>query len=106
MYVFVLTLSYLCREQSAIVADNHGCRSPATHLMPVPIAQERVVGYFASQPGCTAAGAEGAQRVTRRMLDFRRAPWRCSARTMLVSVRTWRPDMRYLYRTRDTSAPG
>ncbi len=38
MYVFVLALSYLCREQSAIVADNHGCYTPTIGLMPMLVA--------------------------------------------------------------------
>ena len=55
MYVFVLTISYLCHEQSAIVAENHGCSTPIIGFMPVPVAQERVAGYFASESGCATA---------------------------------------------------
>jgi hypothetical protein len=59
MYVFLLTVSFLCNEQSPAVAEQHGCNSL---WMSVPV--ERVDSYFASEAGCMEAARALTQKAS------------------------------------------
>ena len=61
MYVFLLTVSFLCKEQSEFVANNHGCNAPVIAAQSEPVAHEFIFGYFASEAGCAAAAKSWRQ---------------------------------------------
>lgn len=58
MYVFLLTVSFMCREQLPQVATDNHCDSIWLTAFPNPEIASSVRGYFATEEGCLAAASE------------------------------------------------
>ena len=70
MYIFLLTVSFLCSEQTADMAAKSGCNNISdTALMEQQsnVARTDVRGYFATEAGCLRAARE--EESVERKLD-------------------------------------
>jgi hypothetical protein len=58
--IFLLTVTYLCYQQTPAIANRDGCNGDFAVLLKVTerVAHKDVEGYFVSREGCEAAAAK------------------------------------------------